>query len=65
LVNFDFLQFLKEFNHEFTYDGGFADVKINEPKLKNFIENHKVSLETLANAHINKIFQHKNLQSKN
>ena len=60
LIDFDFIQFLKDFNHEFAYDGGFVDVKIDEYKMKKFIEKNKNSLENLANAHIKKIFQHKN-----
>lgn len=65
LIDFNFLQFLKDFNHEFAYDGGFVDVKISESQIKNFIENHKTSLEILADAHIKKIHQHKNYQLNN
>jgi len=56
---FDFLKFLKDFNHEFAFDGGFVDIDIDENQMKIFLENYNTPLLNLTDAHIKKINQHK------
>jgi hypothetical protein len=59
LIDFDFLKFLKDFNHEFAFDGGFVDIDIDENQMKIFLENYNTPLLNLTDAHIKKINQHK------
>jgi hypothetical protein len=60
LIDFNFAEFLSDFNKIFTYNGGYIDVKINENDLHSFIKNRESSLDYLAICHIQKIKQHKN-----
>jgi len=61
IIDFNFWEFLSDFNEIFTYNGGHVDVKINENELHSFIKNRESSLDYLAMCHIQKIEQHKKM----
>ncbi len=63
IINFNFWEFLSDFNERFTYNGGFVDVKIDENELHSFIKDRESSLDYLAICHIKKIEQHKKMIS--
>ena len=64
IIDFNFWQFLGDFNQQFTYNGGYLDVDIDECDLESFIVERKDSLEYLTECHIKKIKQHKIQQKK-
>jgi hypothetical protein len=59
---FDYLNFILNYQNSFYYGGNLVDVEISEDKMYNFLLENESSLETLANAHIEKInyFKHNN-----
>ena len=59
IIDFNFWQFLGDFDEQFTYHGGYRDVKIDENELESFIKERGESLDYLATCHIKKIEQHK------
>lgn len=57
--NFDVFGFSSQFKDKFYYGGTLVDVEIPEPKIKEFLDEHKDELTLLASEHIKKIKQHK------
>lgn len=55
--DFDLLNLINIFNHEFYYDGHFFDVEINETKMQRFLSNNEELFEKLILAHLDKIKQ--------
>lgn len=64
LVDFDWAGFVSDFHDWFYYGGSLRDTKIDENKMKSFLEEKKDELDKLAIAHIQKIKQHKTQMPK-
>ncbi|MBL76773.1 MAG: hypothetical protein CL763_07630 [Chloroflexi bacterium] len=54
-INFNWQQFVSQFQKTFYYDGTLFDVEISEKKLLTFLEKNKTVLDELASAHITKM----------
>lgn len=58
-ISFDYSIFEMKYLHEFYYDGSLINSEIDPIKMEKFLNENKDDLEKLADAHINKIKQHK------
>ncbi len=52
---FNVMDFENKYNEFFYHDGHYLDVHIQESKMKDFLENQKIILETLASEYLKKI----------
>jgi len=57
--DFDYLNFLNEFNNIFFREDRLSNVDISASKMENFLDKNKSVLELVANEHIKKIEWHK------
>ncbi len=64
VIDFEFIEFVSEFEQRFLYSGGFRDVNINENELLTFLNEKEKDLTYLAQCHVKKIKQHKKYSSK-
>ena len=54
-INFNWQQFVSQFQKTFYNDGNLFDVDISEKELASFLEKNKIILDELASAHIKKM----------